>query len=121
MQTKANVVLLGVLGADPKVESSASSGRNFTTFSVAVDNDDTATWYRCVVFGTSGENAARLLRKGTGVQIVGELKPASIYNKNGTVRVSQNVTVSEFNIVTQPRQEVERAETNEETQLSDVS
>ena len=73
------VTLMGFVGSDPELRTNGN-GR-FTTLSLATKSsyrkDDVyvarTEWHRCVVFGKLSEFAATL-KKGTHVQVEGELR-----------------------------------------------
>jgi single-strand DNA-binding protein len=75
------VTLMGFLGSDAEVRSANS--RSFTTFSLATKSSfkdknsnqyiSHTEWHRCVVFGKLSE-FAKMLTKGTHIQVEGELR-----------------------------------------------
>jgi single-strand DNA-binding protein len=73
------VTLIGFLGNDAEVRS--NDNRSLTTLSLATKSSykkdgkyiSQTEWHRCVVFGKLGEFAGTL-KKGTHVQIEGELR-----------------------------------------------
>jgi len=86
------VTLMGFLGSDPKLRSNGM-GR-FTTLSLATKSSyrkDEAyvahtEWHRCAVFGKLSEFAATL-KKGTHVQVEGELRSREFVNpKTGSAQ-----------------------------------
>jgi len=73
------VTLIGFLGNDAEVRT--NNDRSLTTLSVATKSSykkdgkyiEHTEWHRCVVFGKLGEFAATL-KKGTHIQVEGELR-----------------------------------------------
>ena len=72
---KPTATIVGNLGQDPDLRSSAS-GMAVCNFSVAVTErkkdgnewvDGATTWWNCVAFGTKAERCAEVLRKGMKV------------------------------------------------------
>jgi single-strand DNA-binding protein len=73
------VTLIGFLGSEAEVRS--NDNRSFTTLSLATKSSykkdgkyiSHTEWHRCVVFGKLSEFAATL-KKGTHIQVEGELR-----------------------------------------------
>jgi len=70
----AVVTIIGNLGNEPEARMLAS-GANVTDISVAVNlgKDKQPNWYKCSIFGKSGEYAANNLHKGSKVAVTGRL------------------------------------------------
>jgi len=81
----SSITIVGNLGADPETRTAGSS--NVTELRIAVSTGwgdrKTTTWYRASIWGKSGENAARLLRKGSSVVVSGEFSVREFEKKNG--------------------------------------
>lgn len=75
-----NVTVVGVLGKDPELRSSAS-GKKIATFSVAVDQgfgDNKKTeWVNIVCFDKLADLSERFLKKGKQVALSGTLQTSS--------------------------------------------
>jgi single-strand DNA-binding protein len=80
------VTLMGFLGSDPELRDNGI--RHFTTLSLATKSSyrkDEAyvshtEWHRCVVFGKLSDFAATL-KKGTHLQVEGELRSREFVNR----------------------------------------
>lgn len=76
MPSRAHLVLIGHLGADPESRHS-ESGLPLCTFRVAVDDGrrdaEHTSWYRVTVFGKQAEQIQDRLHKGTLVSCTGRL------------------------------------------------
>lgn len=99
--SSATIILVGNLGRDPEVKGEGSKQR--TTFSIATskkgrDGDgngqEVTTWWNVTVFGKQGENCARYLSKGKGVQVIGDVEFREYQAKDGSNRVSNDVAAS---------------------------
>lgn len=81
MQT---IIISGNLGKDPELRST-QGGDQVCSFSVGVrqgfDRDAPSVWYRCSVWGKSGEAAHQRLRKGSRVFVTGSLKIGEYQDK----------------------------------------
>jgi single-strand DNA-binding protein len=85
------VTLMGFLGSDAEVRS--ANNRSFTTFSLATKSSfkdknsnqyiSHTEWHRCVVFGKLSE-FAKMLTKGTHIQVEGELRTRGYTTKETT-------------------------------------
>lgn len=96
------VVLVGRLTRDPEVrysqgDSSTAVGR----YTLAVDrrfkrdNDATADFIPCVVFGRSAEFAEKYFRQGMRVSVSGRIQTGSYVNKDGNKVYTTEVVVEE--------------------------
>ena len=84
------VVLVGRLTRDPEVRySQGDSATAVARYTVAVDrrfkrdNEPTADFIPCVVFGRSAEFAEKYFRQGMRVLVSGRLQTGSYVNKDG--------------------------------------
>lgn len=81
-----SITVTGRLGADAELKYLAN-GTALASFSIAETQHDkgekTTVWYSCSIFGARAENAARWLKKGDAVTVVGEfsvtVKPEKTY------------------------------------------
>jgi single-strand DNA-binding protein len=75
MQT---IIISGNLGKDPELRTPQGGNDPVCSFNVGVrqgfDRDAASVWYRCSIWGKSGEAAHQRLRKGSRVSIIGQLK-----------------------------------------------
>lgn len=93
------IMLIGTLIDDAKDRN--KDGKEFTTFTVAVDDKrDRALsrYYSCILYGAS-KNRIKYLVKGTKVSVIGEFYPA-IYHEEGREPIlNLNVKVSVLELV----------------------
>ncbi|MFI3177694.1 MAG: single-stranded DNA-binding protein [Eubacteriales bacterium] len=97
------VILVGRLVRDPEVRY--SQGENATAvarYTLAVDRrfnrnneENTADFIGCVVFGKSAEFAEKYFRKGTKLVISGRIQTGSYTNKDGQKVYTTDVVVEE--------------------------
>ena len=96
------VVLVGRLTRDPEVRySQGDSSTAVARYTLAVDrrfkrdNDPSADFIPCVVFGKSAEFADKYLRQGTKIVVVGRIQTGSYTNKDGQKVYTTDVVVEE--------------------------
>ena len=96
------VVLVGRLTRDPEVRySQGDSATAVARYTVAVDrrfkrdNEPTADFIPCVVFGRSAEFAERYFRQGMRVSISGRIQTGSYTNRDGVKVYTTEVIVEE--------------------------
>ena len=86
---KNHVELIGFLGQDPELKSSAN-GRAFTRLSVATterwkdksgEYQERTEWHTVFCWAKRAEAAARLLKKGSHVLIEGQLRSREVANE----------------------------------------
>ena len=96
------VVLVGRLTRDPEVRySQGDSATAVARYTVAVDrrfkrdNEPTADFIPCVVFGRSAEFAEKYFRQGMRVSVSGRIQTGSYTNKDGNKVYTTDVVVEE--------------------------
>lgn len=97
------VILMGRLTRDPEVRYSQSGNNNtcIARYTLAVDrrikreNEPTADFINCVVFGKSAEFTEKYLVKGTKVAITGRIQTGSYTNKDGQTVHTTDVIVED--------------------------
>ena len=93
------VVLVGRLTRDPEVRNSGET--SVARYTVAVDrrfkrdNEPTADFIPCVVFGRSAEFAEKYFRQGMRVSVSGRIQTGSYTNKDGVRVYTTDVIVEE--------------------------
>ena len=89
----SSITLVGNLGADPESRTAGSSTVTELRLAVSTGWGDrkTTTWYRASIWGKSGENAVRLLRKGSSVVVSGEFSVREFEKKDGSLGYSCEV------------------------------
>jgi single-strand DNA-binding protein len=101
------VILVGNLGADPRV-SNTQSGTKIVNLNVATsdrwrdktsgENKERTEWHRVVIFNQQlAETAERYLHKGSKVYIEGQLQTRSWTDQNGQERYTTEVVLQNFN------------------------
>lgn len=96
------VILVGRLTRDPEVRySQGDSATAVARYTVAVDrrfkrdNEPTADFIQCVVFGRSAEFAEKYFRQGMRVSISGRIQTGSYTNRDGVKVYTTEVVVEE--------------------------
>lgn len=96
------VVLVGRLTRDPEVRySQGENALAVARYTLAVDrrfkrdNEPTADFIPCVVFGRSGEFAEKYFRQGMRVSVSGRIQTSSYTNKDGAKVYKTEVIVEE--------------------------
>ena len=96
------VVLVGRLTRDPEVRySQGDSSTAVARYTLAVDrrfkrdNEPSADFIPCVVFGRSGEFAEKYFRQGMRVSVSGRIQTGSSTNKDGVRVYTTEVIVEE--------------------------
>ena len=89
---------VGNLGKDPE-EKLTSSGKAIVVFPVAVSEkrrgEEVTTWYNCSVMGPQMAYVQKYLRKGSRILFFGKLEISRYTDREGALRTSVNVRVSE--------------------------
>lgn len=94
------IILTGNLCADPETRTT-QNGVSVCSFTVAVarrfkaDGQTVTDFYRCNAWRQLGEQCQKFLTKGRKVAVVGELQPHPYTAKDGTTRVSLDVSADE--------------------------
>lgn len=78
------VTIIGNIGANA-VRRTTSDGRELMTFSVAVNDRDTTTWFNCV--GSMRPKQFDYLLKGAAVAVTGDLT-VKVYNGSPDIQVN---------------------------------
>lgn len=106
--TVNKVIILGRLGQDPEVRSTAS-GTQVVNLNVATNElgradeqgqrTDITEWHRIVLFGRTAEIAAQYLNKGSQVYIEGRLQTRKWQDQNGQDRYSTEIVGNELQFI----------------------
>jgi len=97
--------IIGNLGSDPESRYT-SGGHAVTELSVATNTrwkdasgleHKHTEWHRVVVWGAAAENAAKYLKKGSSVRIVGRLQTRTWDDKDGIKRYTTEIVANEVN------------------------
>lgn len=100
------VIIIGTLGKDPEVRSTAA-GSSVTNISVATseswksketgNKEEKTEWHSVVFFGKLAEIAGQYLKKGSKVYIEGKLQTRKWQDQSGNDRYSTDIVVDGFN------------------------
>jgi len=100
------ITLIGNLTRDPEVRST-SSGVTVCTFTIAVNRrfanqsgERQTDFFRINAWRQLGDTCARYLAKGRKVAVVGELQARTYEAKDGTTRMSLDVSADEVEFLT---------------------
>ena len=101
------VILVGNLGADPKVSNTANGSKivnlNIATSDVWKDKlsgerKERTEWHRVVIFNAQlADIAERYLRKGSKVYLEGQLQTREWDDQNGQKRYTTEIVLQNFN------------------------
>ena len=101
------VILVGNLGADPKVSNTANGSKivnlNIATSDIWKDKlsgerKERTEWHRVVIFNAQlADIAERYLRKGSKVYLEGQLQTRKWEDNNGQERYSTEVVLQNYN------------------------
>ena len=103
------ITLIGNLTHDPETRST-SSGVTVTTFTIAVNRrfaqggEKVTDFFRINAWRQLGETCSRYLSKGRKVAVIGELQARTYEAKDGTTRMSLDVSADEVEFLT-PRED----------------
>ena len=97
------VILMGRLTKDPEVRySQGNEPLAIANYTLAVDrrkktqeNQQTADFISCVVFGKGAEFAEKYLRKGAKIAVIGRIQTRNYTNKDGNKVYVTEVVVEE--------------------------
>lgn len=97
-----NVTLMGRLTADPELRTT-TTGRNVTSFSIAVDRsfartgeDRQTDFINIVAWQQQADFVCRYFKKGSMIALTGSLQTRSYEDKNGNKRTAYEVVAREF-------------------------
>ena len=100
------IILIGNLVRDPETRSTPN-GVTVCSFTIAVNrrftpqgSEKQADFFRINAWRQLGENCARYLAKGRKVGVVGELQARTYEAKDGTTRMSLDVSADEVEFLT---------------------
>ena len=101
------VILIGNLGQDPEVRSTAG-GQSVATLNVATSDkfkdkegtlQERTEWHRVVVWGRDAENVGKFCKKGKQLYIEGRLTHRKWQDKEGNDRYSTEVVANEMQML----------------------
>ena len=96
------VILIGRLTKDPEVRyTQGATSTAIARYTLAVDrrlkreNEPSADFINCVVFGKAAEFTEKYLRKGTKIAVTGRIQTGSYTNKDGQTVYTTDVVVED--------------------------
>jgi single-strand DNA-binding protein len=96
------VILIGRLTKDPEVRySQGNTSTAIARYTLAVDrrfkrdNEPSADFINCIVFGKAAEFTEKYLTKGTKVAVTGRIQTGSYTNKDGQIVYTTDVVVED--------------------------
>lgn len=96
------VILIGRLTKDPEVRySQGNTATAIARYTLAVDrrfkreNEPSADFINCIVFGKAAEFTEKYLSKGTKVAVTGRIQTGSYTNKDGQTVYTTDVVVED--------------------------
>jgi single-strand DNA-binding protein len=105
------ITLIGNLTRDPEVRSTPN-GVTVCTFTIAVNRrfansngERTTDFFRINAWRQLGETCARYLSKGRKVAVVGELQARTYEGKDGTTRMSLDISADEVEFLSPKSQD----------------
>jgi len=111
----ARVFLVGNVGKAPE-SSYTPNGKFISKFSFAVTTgwgDNKATdWYNITAWEKTGEMVQKLVDRGTGLVIEGELSHRTWTDKEGVEHISNDVTMKDFNVTARGKEKSDEDQTN---------
>lgn len=106
--TVNRVTLLGRLGQDPDIRTTASGTQianlNIATTEIGAkdqqgNRQEHTEWHRCTAFGRTAEVAGQYLQKGSQVYIEGRLQTRKWQDQNGQDRYTTEIVVNEMQFI----------------------
>jgi len=108
MASVNKVVIVGNLGRDPDVRTTAS-GDSVTNIAIATSDTwkdkvtgekrEATEWHRVVLFKRLGEIAGQFLKKGSMVYIEGSLRTSKWKDKEGNDRTTTEIVANEMQML----------------------
>lgn len=110
-------MLIGHLGRDPELRTSANHGVPWATFSLATGRSrkegdrwvEDTDWHRVKVFGTQAELCQRYLQKGHLVAVEGSIVYDSWTGKDGAKRTTTVIMADRVTFLSKPAQRSQAA------------
>jgi single-strand DNA-binding protein len=111
---KNKVQLIGNLGGDPELKG-LSNGQHMLRLSLATNErfkgadgewKEDVQWHPVVVWGKQAERLSTLVKKGSTLMVEGRLVHRRYETKEGEKRFSTEVVLSEFQLVSSAKAEV---------------
>lgn len=101
------LILVGNPGGDPELRTSGST--TFANFSLAVNEKWTkadgtpvekTTWFRCTAFGSQADVAAKFIKKGAEVMLIGTVDVGNVFtDATGKQRAGLEVKVQQIRLL----------------------
>lgn len=102
MPNFCSATVIGHVGRDAEVKHLAND-KTVAEFSIAYtrkgkDGDQT-TWFRCSAWGKTAEIAEKYVKKGTAIQVVGEIGLREYQAKDGTTKSTLDMSVQSITLL----------------------
>jgi single-strand DNA-binding protein len=99
-------IAVGNVGRDPEFKYTPQ-GIAVCSFSLAVNRvtgrgenrKDETTWFNVTIWRERAETASQLIRKGSKIMVIGEVKARAYTDKNGQPAASLDLTANEFKLL----------------------
>lgn len=107
MNSLNKVLLLGNLGQQPEIKKT-TSGMSVCTLSIATNDrrkDDAGSWqnivewHNVVTFGSTAENCAKYLNKGSSVLVEGKIQTRKWQDKEGNNRYTTEIIANNVQFI----------------------
>lgn len=113
------IILIGNLTADPE-KRATQSGISVTSFTIAVNRrgKEQTDFFRINTWRGLADTCAKFLVKGRKVSVIGELQARTYEAKDGTTRLSLDVSADEVEFLSPAEKQEEQKPTNEWQDIS---
>lgn len=107
-------IIIGAVGRDPEMHTT-KSGKEFTTFSVAVPErwraqdgngnanngefNERTTWYSCSAWEGLADHANTLIKKGQNIMVIGTVSARGYQGGDGQPKASLDLRVQSFKLL----------------------
>lgn len=106
------IIVAGRAGNKPELKTS-KNGKEYCRFSLAVDlgygDNKSTTWYSVTIFGGAAKACSSYLDKGSLVIVSGELKSTEYKGKDGSNKMSLEITADEVKFLPRSTQQSQQS------------
>lgn len=113
------IILIGNLTVDPE-KRATQSGISVTSFTIAVNRrgKEQTDFFRINTWRGLADTCSKYLSKGRKVSVIGELQARTYEAKDGTTRLSLDVSADEIEFLSPAEKQEEQKPTNEWQDIS---
>lgn len=114
------IILIGNLTSDPE-KRATQSGLSVTSFQIAVNRrgqDKQTDFFRINTWRGLADTCAKFLTKGRKVSVIGELQARTYEAKDGTTRLSLDVSADEVEFLSPAEKQAEQKPVNDWQDIS---